>query len=179
MLHQEQQCDIGLEDATFEPEPSGGLYLGTWWWRWWPIPSENFIQHLFMFLCMWVSSRYGFAFVWGWGERDREDVGCQNIPNFLVFVEKAVQILLNRRTTGLGRKFVWGYFQGSCTEGLEVSPVHSRVENPIRACRSWKWFIAQTRNFFEAPTLICPLHPVSTADILGPEMQLSLSWFSE
>lgn len=46
-------------------------------------------------------------------------------------------MLLNRRTTGLGRKFVWRYSQGSWKEGLEVCPVPSRVENPIWAC--WVW----------------------------------------
>lgn len=39
-------------------------------------------------------------------KKGREDVGCQNIPNSIVLVDKAVQMLLNRRTTGLGRKFV-------------------------------------------------------------------------
>lgn len=68
------------------------------------------------------------------GERGREDVGCQNIPNSIVLVEKAVQMLLNRRTTDLGRKFIRGYSQGSWKEGLEVCPVRSRVKNHIRAC---------------------------------------------
>lgn len=40
------------------------------------------------------------------GERGREDVGCQNILNSIVLVDRALQMLLNRRTTGLGWKFV-------------------------------------------------------------------------
>lgn len=50
------------------------------------------------------------------GERGREDVGCQNIPNSIVLMEKAVQMLFNRRTTCLGRKFAWGYSQVSQKE---------------------------------------------------------------
>lgn len=172
MLHQKQQCDIGLEDAAFDPQPGGGLYLGTWWWRWWPIPSENLIQHLFMFLCIWVSSGCEFVSVWGWGE----GVGRMWVVKTFLLPpcgcrKPQVQILLIRRTPSLGRKFGWGYSWTSGKESLAemkhgisshyyiawvVLLVHSTVENPILAYSSWKWFFPQTRDFFEALTLICP-----------------------